>query len=92
MFPFPSNLSLPLPLPYRALAYQTKTLEQACTTQKARRSKLTNINLSRAAKSTSFCCSLKKILERQLHPNIFEVGLLQHFLQLRKLLRAACGP
>ena len=39
---------------------------QACTTQKARRAKLTNINLPRAAKSISFCCSLKEILERQL--------------------------
>ena len=38
---------------------------RACTTEKAQRDKLTNTNLPLAAKSISFCCSLKKFLERQ---------------------------
>ena len=41
-------------------------LTQAWTTQKAWKTKLTNTNLPRVAKSISFCCSLKGILVRQL--------------------------
>jgi len=54
-----------------------------------------NINLPRAAKSISFRCrdfvvAWKKLLNDNY---LFEVELLQHFLQLRKLShRAACGP
>jgi len=40
-------------------------LTQACATQKAWKTKLTNTDLPRAAKSISFWCSLKVILERQ---------------------------
>ena len=50
-----------------------------------------HINLPRAAKVCfismwKFCCSMEGTLERQY---LFKVELLQHFLQLRKLSRAA---
>jgi len=42
----------------------TSELYQACTMQKAQRAKLANINLPRAAKYISFCCSSKEILKQ----------------------------
>jgi len=60
---------------------------QTCITQKARRAKLININFPRAAKKLFRCTVIwKKILVWQLI--IPEAGLLQHFLQLRKLSQA----
>jgi len=49
--------------PIRIICSAKRSTKQACTTQKARWAKLTDINLQRAAKSISFCCSLKKILK-----------------------------
>ena len=51
------------------------------------------MNLQRAAKvyfisMWRFRCNMEEIIERQL---LFEVELSQHFLQLRKVSRAACG-
>jgi len=55
--------------------------------QKARRAKLTNINLPRAAKTISFCCSLKEILDQQL---IIRNRVVTTFSAIAKDL--ACAP
>jgi len=61
---------------------------QACTTQKSWRAKLININSPAGSKSL-FRCRVEEILKGN---QLCEVGLLQHFLQLRKISGATCGP
>jgi len=65
---------------------------QACTTQKTRRPKLSTQICRRPQNSISFRCGdIVVVWKKFWNDNyLFEVELLQHFLQLRKLSRVVC--
>jgi len=71
-----------------------KHLTQACTTQKARRAKLSTQICRGPQKYISFRYQDFVVVWKKFwnDNNLFEVQLLQHFLQLRKFSRAARKP
>ena len=68
------------------------SVHQACTIQKARRAKLSTLICRRPQMSVSFRCGDFVVARTKFwnDNNLFEVELLQHFLQLRKLSQAVC--
>ena len=77
---------------FESCAEKIARIEQTCTTQKARRAKLSTCICSGPQLSISFRCRDFIVVWKKLQNDnyLFEVELLQHFLQLRKLSR--CRP